>query len=115
MRNPEIRQSIGGTTWLSDDVSAPGKPKRKTLVFASHKLAKHGFLKRSTPYIVGEDLTVGSSGRVNRNSGFRQIEVRDVGCTNSRCPKPRNAKKICAVDLRKESNHWILLGMDVGT
>jgi hypothetical protein len=35
------------------------------------------------------------------------MEVRDVGCTNSRCPKPRNAEKICVVDLRRGSDRWI--------
>jgi hypothetical protein len=28
------------------------------------------------------------------------MEVQYVGCTNSQCPKPQNAEKICVVDLR---------------
>jgi hypothetical protein len=37
--------SIGGNTWLSDGVSAPGKPKGKNLVFASREIAKHEISK----------------------------------------------------------------------
>jgi hypothetical protein len=42
------------------------------------------------------------------------MEVRDVGCMNSDARNPETPKKICVVDLRKESNRWFLLGMDVG-
>jgi hypothetical protein len=33
---------------------------------------------------------------------------------DARTPDARNPEKICVVDLRKESNRWIFLGMDVG-
>jgi hypothetical protein len=42
------------------------------------------------------------------------MEVRDMGYTDSRCPKPRNAEKICVVDLRGDLTVGFLLGMDVG-
>jgi hypothetical protein len=49
-----------------------------------------------------KNLTVGSSKLVDSEfRDFGKWKFKMCGCTNFRHPKPRNAERICAVDLRK--------------